>query len=220
MTASELISDLVPALMTSDTGEDALKLMSDYQTKHLPIVNNKQFLGLISEEDIFNQDIFNEPVGSLQLSYYKPFVPETAHIYEVLKVAAALKLTLIPVVDESNNYKGAITLEKILFEFAKINSITDAGGILALETNVRDYSLSEISRIAESNNARILSLYTSIPEDSTKVHITIKINKEDIRDIISSFERFGYGVLGYFHKSSFEEDLKDRYDSFIKYLNI
>lgn len=219
MTASELISDLVPVLMTSDTGEDALRLMGDYQIKHLPIVNNTQFLGLISEEDIFNQDILNEPVGSLQLSYYKPFVLESAHIYEVLKVSAVLKLTLIPVIDSNNNYKGSVTLEKLLFEFAKINSITDAGGILKLETNVRDYSLSEISRIAESNDARILSLYTSNSEDSTKVNITIKVNKEDIRAIIASYERYGYEVLGYFHKSSFEEDLRDRYDSFIKYLN-
>lgn len=218
--AIHLISDTLPPLRTSDTGEMALQLMADYQVKQLPIVNNEQFLGLIAEDDILEQGMLEEPVGSMQLTYYKPYVNETDHIYQVLRTAANLKLTLIPVVDAENNYKGIITLSALLSEFASMSSIIDPGGILELEVSIRDYSLTEISRIVESNDATILSLYTSNHNNSTKREITLKLNKEDLRAVIAAFERFGYTILNYYQKSDFDEDLKDRYESLIRYLNI
>ncbi len=220
MNALHLISDTLPPLRTSDTGEVALQLMADYQVKQLPIVNNEQFLGLIAEEDILEQGMLEDPIGNMQLSYYKPYVNEADHIYQVLRTAANLKLSLIPVVDIDNNYKGIITLEALLAEFARLSSITDPGGILELEVNVRDYSLTEISRIVESNDATILSLYTTTKSESTQREITLKLNKEDLRAVMAAFERFGYTIRNYYQKSDFEEDLRDRYESFIRYLNI
>ena len=118
------------------------------------------------------------------------------------------------------NYKGIITLQALLQEIAQLSAITEPGGILELEVNIRDYSLTEISRIVESNDATILSLYTSTHNDSTKREVILKLNKEDLRAIIAAFDRFGYTILHYYQKSDFEEDLKDRYDSLIHYLNI
>lgn len=221
MIASKLISDTIPPLKTSDTGEDAINWMSEFLVKHLPIVNNEQLLGLISEEDLLEQSNLSEPIGSYQLKFNNPYVHEDDHIYTVLRVASELRLSIIPVVDDEKNYKGLITLESLLFHFAQLSSITDPGGIIELQVPVRDYSLSEISRIVESNNANILSLYVTTHKDSTKMEITIKINKTMLRDVIATFERFEYEVLGYFQKTDFQNNaFKDRYDSLIKYLNI
>ena len=52
MIARELISHLIQPLHTSDSGEQALTYLQVYHLKHLPIVNNEQLLGTISEEDI------------------------------------------------------------------------------------------------------------------------------------------------------------------------
>jgi acetoin utilization protein AcuB len=220
MIAIDLISELILPLKTSDTGETTLQLMYDYSVKHLPIVNNQQFLGLVSENDILDQDLSDQPIGSMQLTYYKPCVEANMHIFDVLKIASKLKLTVIPVIDANNNYKGLITLDTLLFEFSRKGAITDPGGIIELEVLVRDYSLAEISRIVESNNARILCLYTNLHTDSTRVEITLKINKEDISSIIATFERYDYKVSGYFQKSDMDDDLLQRYQSLIKYLNI
>jgi acetoin utilization protein AcuB len=220
MIAIDLISDHILPLKTSDTGETTLQLMYDYSVKHLPIVNNQQFLGLVSENDILNQDLSDQPIGSMQLTYYKPCVEANMHIFDVLKIASKLRLTVIPVIDANNNYKGLITLDTLLFEFSRKGAITDPGGIIELEVLVRDYSLAEISRIVESNNARILCLYTNLHTDSTRVEITLKINKEDISSIIATFERYDYKVSGYFQKSDMDDDLLQRYQSLIKYLNI
>jgi acetoin utilization protein AcuB len=220
MIAIDLISDLILPLKTSDTGETALQLMYDYSIKHLPIVNNQQFLGLVSENDILDQELTDQPIGSMQLTYYKPCVDANMHIFDVLKVASKLKLTIIPVIDANNNYKGLITLDTLLFEFSRISAINDPGGIIELEVLVMDYSLAEISRIVESNNARILCLYTNLHSESTKVEITLKIDKEDISSVMATFERFDYKVSGYFQKSDMDDDLLQRYQSLIKYLNI
>lgn len=220
MVAIDLISDSLPPLRTSDTGEVALQLMYDYQVKQLPIVNNEQFLGLISEEDVLEQGLVSEAIGTMQLTYNKPYVLETDHIYQVLRTAANLRLSLIPVVDLHNNYKGIITISALMTAFANISSITDPGGIIELAIHVRDYSITEISRIVESNNATILSLYTSTHRESTQREVIIKVNKEDIRALVAAFERFGYTILHYYQRSDFEEDLKDRYESLIRYLNV
>ena len=65
MTAETLISDEIIPLRTSDTGEEALGMMDDFYVRHLPIVNNKQLLGLISQDEILNCNAV-EPVGSPQ----------------------------------------------------------------------------------------------------------------------------------------------------------
>ena len=63
MIAKDLISEEIVPLRTSDTGEDALAMMSDFHVRHLPIVNGSQLLGLISEDEILEFDA-EESVGS------------------------------------------------------------------------------------------------------------------------------------------------------------
>jgi len=43
------------------------------------------------------------------------------------------------------------------------------GGIIVLELIDRDYSLSQIAQIVESNNVKVLSMYITSPPDSTKL---------------------------------------------------
>jgi CBS domain-containing protein len=220
MLARSLISDSIPPLRTSDTGDTALQLMADYQVKHLPIVNNQQFLGLISEDDILEKATMDNPVGNVQLTYYKPYVLEGSHFYQAIKCCVQLRLSLVPVVVTEMNYVVVITLRRLVHEFASYSSILDPGGIITLTVNVRDFAVSEIARIVESNSATILSLYTNNDPNSTKMEVVLKINREDLKDIISSFERYDYEVIDVFQKSEMEEDLMDRYESFIKYMNI
>ena len=87
MNAESLISDTILPLHTSDTGEDALGMMNDFYVRHLPIVNNIQLLGLISEDDILNFDV-TEPVGSYSLSLHRPYVRDNDHVFEDMRLVA------------------------------------------------------------------------------------------------------------------------------------
>jgi signal-transduction protein with cAMP-binding, CBS, and nucleotidyltransferase domain len=220
MYARELISDDIPPLKTSDTGERALAWMDEFRVSHLPIVNSVDFLGLISESDILDFNSSSEPIGGHSLNLSRPFVYDYQHTYDVLKVMSSLKLSVIPVLNDKDQYLGLIHLSTLLQHFAEMASMKESGGLLILELNLHDYSLSEISRIVESNDAKILSLYISSHMDSTKLEVTIKINRTDLSAIIQTFNRYNYIIKASFHQSEYVDDLKDRFDSFMSFLNI
>ncbi|MCF8297851.1 MAG: CBS domain-containing protein [Saprospiraceae bacterium] len=220
MIAKNIITNNIIPLKTSDTGVFALSMMDDFKVSHLPIVNNIDFLGLISDSDIYSTNNFEEPLGNHKLSLTRPFVTEYQHFYEVVKIVSDLKLTLIPVLDDNNKYLGVITLEDLTQNFSKIASLQHPGGIIVLEINNQDYSLSQIAQIVESNDAKILSLYVSSQPDSTKMEVTIKINKMDIGPVLQTFNRYNYIVLETYSEETDIESLKERFDSFMKYLSI
>ncbi len=220
MLAKHLMTDAVIPLKTSDTGSDALSRMDDYKLSHLPIVNNEEFLGLISDEDVYTMNDYDEPLGGYKLSLALAHIYHDQHIFDIIKQFVDLKLSLVPVLDHNNKYLGCITNNHLIESFAKIAAIENPGGVIVLEVSQNDYMLSEISQIIESNDAKVLSLCVVSDPDSTKLDITVKINKIDIRSILQTFNRYNYLVKASFSESDDYEDLKDRYDSFMNYLNI
>ena len=221
MLAKELISEVVPALKTSDTGLQALSWMDIFRISHLPIVNNKEFLGLISDKDIYNLNMAEEPIGNHKLSLFSPYVMLDQHIYEVIEIVSRLELSVVPVLDRDKNYLGLITLNDLLQRFASLSALKHPGGIIELELNTNDYTLTQIAQIVESNDAKILSMYLSSPEDSTRMTITLKVNTTDITSIIQTFNRYNYTVkASYMESDELESLLNNRYDAFMKYLSI
>ncbi|KGE89256.1 MAG: CBS domain-containing protein [Phaeodactylibacter xiamenensis] len=219
MTAQQLISDSIIPLRTSETGDTALGIMNDFYVRHLPIVNDKQLLGLISEEDILEHDA-HEPVGSYQLSLIRPYVKYNDHLYEILRLIAEYHLTLIPVVDEEENYIGLVTMEDVLQYFTKTASFSEPGSIVVLEMSRHDYQLSQIAQIVESENAAVLSAFITTSLDSIRVDVTIKINRQNIQNILATFERYEYEVKASFNEIEYLDSLRDRYDSLMAYLNV
>lgn len=220
MLAIDLITDFIPPLKTSDSVEKALSWMAEFRVNHLPIVNNTELLGLISDEDIVELNEPDQPIGNQRLSLVRPYVNEGQHIYDVIKLVAGQKLTVVPVLDAKNNYLGLISMHDLVARFADMASLANPGGIIVLELGIRDYSLSEVARIVESNQASILSSYITSKMDSTKIDLTLKINKTDLTYIIASFQRYNYTVKASYHQENFKDDTMDRYDSLMNYLNI
>lgn len=218
--ARDLISELIPPLKTSDTGESALLWMEEFKVAHLPIVNNVDFLGLISESDILDMNSPAEAIGAHHLSLFRAFVYDYQHIYDVLRALSTNKLSLIPVLDDKERFLGNIHLNDLLTHFAEMASMKEPGGLIVLELNVNDYSLSEIARIVESNDAKILSLFISSHTDSTKLEVTIKINRTDLSAVLQTFSRFNYSVKASFHESSIEDDLHDRFDALMRFMDL
>lgn len=219
MIAIDLVTDEIPPLKTSDTGLKALAWMEEFKVAQLPIVNNTKLLGLITEEDILDLNEAEEPLGNHKLSLEKSSVLKTQHLFDVFSIMAQNKLSLLPVVDAENNYLGIITLSNLVQVFSETASLKDAGSVITLELNINDYSISEIGKIIESDDAKILSLYVTSSPDTTKMELTIKINKTDISRILQTFFRFNYIVTASYQQSDYEEDLKKRYEAFMRYLN-
>jgi acetoin utilization protein AcuB len=221
MVAKDLISEVIPSLKTSDLGQTALNWMEIFRISHLPIVNNQDFLGLISDADIYDMNQPDEPIGNHELTLFKPFVDADQHIFEVIGLASRLKLSVVPVLDRNNHYKGVITTSELIRHLAGISSMDQPGGIIVLELINRDYSLTQIAQIVESNNVKILSMYITSPSESTKLEVTLKVNTGDLVSIIKTFERYNYEVKTWVATNdSMDSFYSERFDLLMKYLNI
>jgi acetoin utilization protein AcuB len=220
MLAKELIIDEIPPLKTTDTGLMAINWMDEFKVSHLPIVNKHEYLGLISDTDILDFNITDDELGKCKLSLIRPFVFENQHVYEVIKMVSNMRLTVLPVLNENQQYVGLIPVTGLLQQFATLAATREPGGIIILEMNVHDYSMTQIAQIVEGNDGKILSLYVNSLVDSTKIEVTLKINKEDLSAILQTFYRYNYTVKASFHQSEFLDDMKNRFDSFMNYINI
>ena len=221
MTAKDLISEIIPSLKTSDTGQTALNWMEIFRISHLPIVNNQDFLGLISDTDIYDTNQPDEPIGNHELTLLKPYVTEDQHLFEVIGLAARLRLSVVPVLNNKNHYRGVITTNDLVHYIAGMSSMDQPGGILVLELIEQDYSFSQIVQIVESNNIKVLSMYITSPQESTRLEVTLKVNATDLLALIKTFERYNYDVKTWITTNdSIDRFYSERFDLLMKYLNM
>jgi CBS domain-containing protein len=220
MIAKELINDSFPPLKLSDSGLKALNWMEEFRLEHLPIVDGLNYIGLASEEDILKLSSLDQPLANHNLPLIRPFVKFNQPVFEVVKLISQDKLTIVPVLDAAGNYIGLITLSDVLKHYSDSGIFDDAAGVIVLEVGAKDYSMSEIARLIETEDARILSLYITPNAENETIDLTIKINQPELSRILSAFTRHGYIVKEHYHQSEFMDDLKSRYDSLMNYLGI
>jgi acetoin utilization protein AcuB len=214
-----LIKSIITPVMTSFSGNQVLAAMDESKLSHLPIVNNQDFLGVISETDLFNNSI-DDPVGTYKLSLSNAFVRIDNHIYDAVRLVCELKLSMVPVIDNNNVYQGYLEPAGLVEHFGNQLSINNPGGIIELELNNQDFSLTEIAQIIETNEGKILHMGLTTFPDSTKVMLTLKLDKIDISSIIQALTRYDYIISGSYGEDEMRDYLKDRYDSLMNYLNI
>lgn len=220
MLVSDLITDEIPPLKITDTVEMALDWMEQFKVSHLALVNNRQLIGVVTESDLLD---YNKPEESFEVAkipILKPIIHNYQHTYELLKLMSSLNLTLIPVLDDNEFYKGCITLKGIVDNLSTMASVQNPGGVIVLELNQNDYSVTQIGNIIEGNDAKILSLHVSSIPDSTKIEVTIKVNREDLSRILQTFNRYNYTVKASYNYGDYENDLKNKLDEFMHFLNI
>jgi CBS domain-containing protein len=220
MLAIELIANMIPPVNTSDTIQKAVDRMIEFRIRHLPIVNEEQFLGLLAEDDLVGESDFQTPIGALALSLVNPYVLEDQHIYDVIRMFYERQLTVVPVLDVKKNYLGLITINALAEYFALLTSVEQPGGIIVLEISNKNNSLAHMAQIVESDNAQILSSYVRTFPDSTRMEVTLKVNKQDISAIIATFLRYEYSIKATFNHSGDNDNSRDRYDSLMNYLNL
>jgi CBS domain-containing protein len=127
---------------------------------------------------------------------------------------------VIPVVDDTERFVGIITQEDLIAYYANSYSFKEPGSIIIIEAAKRGYSLSEIARIVELENASVLASFLTEQKDSELILITLKLNQQDISTIIASLERYEYKIKASFTEETYDDNLQTRYDQLMKYLDV
>ncbi len=93
--------------------------------------------------------------------------------------------------------------------------------LIILDVPIKDYTLTEIARLVEDNNARIVRLEAFALNDGSSLLVSLKIDVADISAILRSFERFSYNVVYYFMKEDkINESYEDRLNELMHYLDM
>jgi CBS domain-containing protein len=220
MTAGEIISDNIYPVKPSDKLRLVLDRMQEYHIAQLPVVRNNQLLGILNEEDIISVKPEIETVKSLTYDHDLIFAYENQHIYDVVRLFDIHQLDILPVMTEKHGYVGVITMRDLISNMTLLTGSNESGGIIVLEINKRDNALSHIAQIVESDNGQIMSSYVQSFPDSTRMEITIKLNRTDISSIVASFLRYDYIVKATYNDATVYDSSQDRYDQLMNYLNM
>lgn len=220
MVIEQLISPIVPTLLPTDTGSRALVLMEENNLTQLPLVADEKYMALVRENDVLDWDKPESPLGKALFLTYRPAVFASGHPYEALRVAHQQNLAVLPVVDNENNYLGAITRENLLHYIAENSGLDNPGGIIVIELDPRDYSLSQIARLCESEDVIVISTHLVTNKVSGKLEVTLKTNRTDLSGLRSLFERHGYVVQQVYGQQENHEDMLDRYKLLMNYINM
>lgn len=223
MNVVELINDFVPALHKSDRVSTALTWMDEFKVRHLPVIDHQGFnyLGLVSEPELLSVDNDEKTISGCFKTLPTLFVTENEHFFSALNILTANNLTVLPVVDSDQKYLGLITYDNLLKQIAETLSVSNPGGIILLNINQNDYSLSEIVRIVESNDAKILSTSVKTIPNSANMIVTLKLNRINLEPVIQTFNRFQYDIRAYYGENEKDEELiRERYNSLMTFLNI
>ena len=117
-----------------------------------------------------------------------------------------------------NPNQGSDKSLEIMRNFAQSYAIQQEGGIIVLSMSQIDYSLAEVSRLVESNNAKILAMFVEADEKNPfYLQLTIKINQMDISRVVATFERFGYKIIEKFATITLADVDYSRLDMLLKY---
>ena len=195
--------------------------MDVYRVSHIPVVDDSKFLGLVSDKLIYDLNLSDLPIESQIDKLNTSHVHREQHIFEVAILMYKLKLSVLPVLDTDHYYLGAITLYDLARRFAKLFSLEETGGVIILEMNVNNYSLSEISQIVESNDIKILSCFLDRKHGTNNLDVILKLDNDELSPLIQAFIRYDYNVKAvYLDQSELKDLYKDRFDQFMKFMNI
>ena len=219
MNVNDFILKEIKALRLENTVKSAQQLCKDLPITHIPIVENNKLIGCLPESDI--QTIEDNDKQLQEYTYLLDHfhTNEKATLLDLVTLFADNDCNLIPVLDKDHNYIGYYELSDILDAFADSPFLHIESETIIIEKNKNDYSMSEVSQIVESNDAKLLGLYIS-SQNQNDIQITLKVATEEINDVIQTFRRYDYNVVNEHEDDIYLEELKERAAYLKRYLDM
>ncbi len=220
MIARDLITPIIPALDVNDDIARASSLMDNLHLTMLPVLKEDHFQGFIQEKVLYD-DIFDKPtVGEYPLQSVNCVVNQDQHFYEILRLTEECQSLMVAVV-EGESFLGVITANDLVMALSKTTAVQSPGSILELSVKKINYSLAEITRLIEGENAKIIGCFLNSDEmDSERLYVTLKLDKKNVSHIVATLKRFEYQVVSVIQEESLISYEKERLEALMKYLSI
>ncbi len=185
----------------------AKKIMQEKNIRHLPVVDGKKLIGLVTNMDIRKAEA--SPATSLEIRelHYlldKIKVSEimtrnviTIHPDTSVEEAATLlhdnKIGCLPVV-EDGNLAGIITENDVMEIFIQVMGLKEKGSRIEVVLEDRPGALADVTRIIKEHNVNIISVVTDVADEVGKRVIIFKLKTFYFEPIKKAIEAAGFSV--------------------------
>ena len=219
MLVSEIIQSSVPVLHFDDTVKEAMELLQENNLEHLAVTDIEQYEGLLSMDELLSADN-TDTIKMLADKFIHISINDNLHFLSALKLITESGITVLPVLSSNQEYIGVVTERHLLQCLSTFLSTDIPGGVFVLEMQKEKFSVGELCRLVETNDAYITQLNTYTEHLSDLFIVTLKINKTEISDILATLQRYDYTVRYYFGEEFFENGLKENFQNLMSYLNV
>ena len=219
MFCGQLINSEIMPQRPDDAVGKVLHQMETLRTGQLPVADGERYLGLVSEDELLDEPE-DAPVSGLQDRFITAHVRVGDHFLVAARQLHLMDLDLVAVLNEKNEFEGVITRESLFHELARKTGAEEHGSLIMLEMSQTDYSVGELNRLVESNDAVITQLNTWADPATHFLTVILRINKSEISDVVSTFQRHEYNVRYYLGEELFRNELQSNLDHLMNYLSI
>ncbi|KPP98684.1 MAG: putative transcriptional regulator [Bacteroidetes bacterium HLUCCA01] len=210
-------------LHPESTVAQAVDAMQTAGLRYYPIVSDDDvqiLLGQASMEDILQYA--PSPDAPLEKGAgYGLVIRDGMHVLEAAHTMLQHERNSLPVVGMDGGYIGIISRLKLIDAVTRLLNLNDSGTVIMVEMKPRDFMLSDIIRIIESEGARILTLTVQSPDAvQENYRISVKLNLDDLSRVGNALRRYGYIISVESAAALSDDEIADRADAFLRYLDI
>ncbi len=216
---SQLLDTSSQTFDLHDTVSHALEMMDIHHAEYAIVLDGLNFLGMLDIIDLEEADASAELI-SLEQYLVKAHVKTNDHFLQALRIKSKFNLDVIPVLNEKNEWEGVVKADILLEQASQLLGASTTGAFIVLEIPRIDYAPGQINRLVESNDCMIMQMNTNTDPLTGMMQLVIRVNKEEVSDLIATFQRHEYNVLYYYGEETFDNTLQNNLDHLLNYLNI
>ncbi len=201
------------------SAEEASDLMAKHHSWDVPVVDGQTFIGIVNEGILISE--FKSPfIRDLKSKFTIKSVKTEDHLLFAYRTMLQSGIFMMPVLNDDNQFVGTLS-RLVLFEnFGKVFGFFEPGSLIVIRVLKRDFSLSRVCHLIESEGGSVLSSFVSSDSDSDFLNLSLRLQTVEINDVVSTLKRHEYDVLSFYNEDQLKGLLDDRYDQLINYLNI
>ncbi|MGG7036113.1 MAG: CBS domain-containing protein [Flavobacterium sp.] len=215
---SEYINNDIKPFSSEERVAGIQDFFAENTFSHFPVLHNDIYIGCISSVDAETFEP-QKTISDYRYSLEGFFVRDSMIWLDVLEVFARNNANITPILDDNNKYIGYYEITDVIKFLNETPFLKETGGIIVVEKSAKDYSMSQITQIVESNNAKLLGVFVS-EANTEKVQVTIKTTLGSMNEIIQTFRRYNYEIISEHQEDNYINNLKERSEYLDKYLNM
>ncbi|MEW5723525.1 MAG: CBS and ACT domain-containing protein [Thermodesulfobacteriota bacterium] len=197
MQVSRIMSKNVVTLPVTADLNEAMRLMKEYDIRHLPVVEDGRLVGLVTERDVrgalFPSMIEEISVQDLMITNPITVSPET-RLEDAARLVYRRKIGCLPVVDEGRRLVGIVTVADMLAALIELMGFISASSRLDVVLPDRPEALEEALRIIQRNGGQVISVSQTSLCTKKPVHL-FRLQKTDLNPIVEAMKEVGFSVV-------------------------